>query len=91
MNLGSLASYWTTQLTSVGTFAKLLAMLAGFILVFYSLWSWYHLQKRQQPAGWAIAGIVIGTLMVAIPALLMISSNTLTGSTATGLSSIGVN
>ncbi|NNM65721.1 MAG: hypothetical protein HKL99_14155 [Burkholderiales bacterium] len=89
--IGSLASAGTSQVSALGTFAKALFALIGFIIAGVSLFQWYSNSKRQQPVGAYILGVIIGSLMCSIATIMIVGSNSILNSTPTSLSSIGVN
>ena len=89
--VGSIANNVASQVSSVGSLVEKLIILGGVIVTGYSLWKWWGESKQQRPAGHYIFGMVIGVLMIAVPLVLGSGTQTIFGSNATGLSSIGVN
>ncbi len=90
-NAGAVAANLSGQVSNFGTLAEKLIMLGGVGVAGVSLWQWYQMSKRQQPAGAYIFGVVIGVLMVGITAVMGTGTMTFFGSNASGLSNIGVN
>jgi type IV secretory pathway VirB2 component (pilin) len=88
---GTIANNVASQVSSIGSLIEKLIILGGVIVTGYSLWKWWGESKQQRPAGHFVFGMVIGVLMIAVPLVLGTGTQTIFGSNATGLSSIGVN
>lgn len=88
--VGTLASTWQTQLTQIAPVVKSFFILVGLGLAGWSTWQWYNANKRQQPAGMYIMGVVVGIMLVGITTVLMVGSNSVLGAPDTGLTALGV-
>jgi len=88
-DLGGAMQHIGSQGTSIAQGIKIVIMVIGLALAGFGLFSFITAGKQGRGHGSALAMIIIGALMISIPAVIMLTSGTLLGSGNGASSSMG--